>query len=204
MVSVANLPYSRFTRYIRSARYLLEIGRMADLTARCVVALRVSWALLSPIPHLSDSSIAVIRLCQSVDTNVRLAGISFPTWSAFMHRSRSSTRLGLIWCRIALSELGNVYPWYSIVSWEYGLSVVPMLDILEYRCIWRDDIVVLTAPSCTASGFQGWRLVISMCSHVASSSFDGILDVNESLVPWKVNGMVGPPSIWRDNSCSRS
>ena len=40
-VSVANFPFNLLMPNTRSARYRLVIGRIADLTPRCVVTLRV-------------------------------------------------------------------------------------------------------------------------------------------------------------------
>ena len=143
--------------------------------------------------HLSDNSIAVILLCRSVDTKVLLAGTSFPTCIALMHRSRIPTSVGSIWWSIASLESGYRCAYCSMASVEYGLLVVPMLDMVMWFGVGlccREDV----DPSCTLSGFHGKRLVISMCGHVASSSLVGILDVNESFVPRKVRGIVGPPS----------
>ena len=76
IVSVANLDLSRGTSNILSARYLLAMGKIADLVPRCVVARRVAFARSGPIPKFSARVSAVILACRSFDRKVRLEGTS--------------------------------------------------------------------------------------------------------------------------------
>jgi hypothetical protein len=58
-VSVANLPLSLWTSNIRSAQYLLPIGRIVDRIPRCVVARSVALARSGPMQNLSARRSAV-------------------------------------------------------------------------------------------------------------------------------------------------
>src|SRR6056300_1728640 len=67
-VSVENFPFKIGRSSIRSARYLLARGKIADRVPRCSVALNV--------PHLSDNTSGVTLGCRSLDSNVLRVGIS--------------------------------------------------------------------------------------------------------------------------------
>src|SRR5210317_1312422 len=69
---------------IRSARYLLASGKIADRVPRCSVALNVALALSALIPHLSDNTSGVTLGCRSLDSNVLRVGISRDRGSYFV------------------------------------------------------------------------------------------------------------------------
>ena len=104
-MSVACLPFNRFTQNTRSAWYLLVIRRITDLTPRCVVTLSVLWAQVGPIPNRSAIKSADTLTCRSWLTKVRRDGVS--RWS----------NIGLA-CAMTLASFNRSAIWASDGSTE--------------------------------------------------------------------------------------
>ena len=164
--SVENLPCNLGFNNIRSARYRLPKGSIADLVPRCKVALSVARARPTLIPNLSERFSAVTLLCRSVDTKVGLTGTS-------------SNRSSCVWIcstirHSSIAKTGSK----PINSDEFDLGSSTGFASVDVTC-----------PSVILLGSQGFLLVRSICGQSFSSAFVGTLVLNSTLVPCDVSGM---------------
>ena len=158
-MSVENFPFNLGLKNMRSARYLLASGKIADRVPLCRVDLKVPRALFKPMPNRSDSCSAVALVCRSVDTKDGLTGTS---------ANRSSPVLPTCCKNLSPSTIAACTVRHSFIPCMIGSNCLSSAS-LDLGSSTVSSEGTDTFPSWTVPGLHGTLLVISIWVQVAIS-----------------------------------